>query len=78
MQALSNGEYRSIKHRVVASEKVERFSVAYFHCPSDDAVIESYIKPSIYRSFTFREFRHQTHKDVKQTGDKVGLSRFLA
>ncbi|KAF7833871.1 Gibberellin 2-beta-dioxygenase 8 [Senna tora] len=73
-QALSNGEYRSTKHRVVAAEKIERFSVAYFYCPSDDAMIESYSKPAMYRKFTFKEYRQQTEKDVKQIGDKVGLS----
>ncbi|KAG4390947.1 hypothetical protein AAZX31_05G081400 [Glycine max] len=76
-QAFSNGVYKSIKHRVVASEKVERFSVAFFYCPSEEAVIESHIKPATYRKFTSREYRQQTEKDVKQTGDKVGLSRFL-
>ncbi|XP_054811276.1 gibberellin 2-beta-dioxygenase 8-like isoform X2 [Prosopis cineraria] len=80
-QALSNGVYRSIKHRVVAAERIERFSAAYFFCPSDDTVIQSSEnnnKPAMYRKFTFREYRVQTGKDVKQIGDKVGLSRFLA
>ncbi|KAJ1393181.1 Non-heme dioxygenase N-terminal domain [Sesbania bispinosa] len=63
--------------RVVTAEKVERFSVAYFYIPSADAVIESYVTPPVYRKFTFREYREQTEKDVKETGDKVGLSRFL-
>ncbi|XP_061341814.1 gibberellin 2-beta-dioxygenase 8-like [Gastrolobium bilobum] len=76
-QALSNGIYKSVKHRVVAAEKVERFSVAYFYKPSIDAVIQSYVTPPVYRKFTFREYREQTLKDVKETGDKVGLSRFL-
>ncbi|KAL2331583.1 hypothetical protein Fmac_019164 [Flemingia macrophylla] len=76
-QALSNGVYKSIKHRVAAAEKVERFSMAFFYCPSDEAVIKSQIKPPMYRKFTFRDYRQQTEKDVKQFGDKVGLSRFL-
>ncbi|XP_028765424.1 gibberellin 2-beta-dioxygenase 8-like [Neltuma alba] len=76
-QALSNGAYRSIKHRVVAAKKEERFSAAYFYRPSNDAVIESHGTPRLYRSFTFREYIQQNEKDLKQTGDKVGLSRFL-
>ncbi|KAK7401905.1 hypothetical protein VNO78_13758 [Psophocarpus tetragonolobus] len=76
-QALSNGVYKSIKHRVVATEKVERFSTAFFYCPLEDAVIKSHIKPPLYRKFTLKEYRQQTEKDVKQSGDKVGLSRFL-
>ncbi|CAK7338368.1 unnamed protein product [Dovyalis caffra] len=75
-QAFSNDVYRSIEHRVVAQE-VERFSVAYFYCPSYDAVIESSIKPVRYRKFSFREYRQQIRKDVQATGDKIGLSRFL-
>jgi len=77
VQAWSNGVYKSIKHRVVAAEKAERFSVAFFYCPSEEAVIKSHIKPAIYRKFTFTEYKQQTEKDVKQSGGKVGLSRFL-
>ncbi|XP_054811147.1 gibberellin 2-beta-dioxygenase 8-like [Prosopis cineraria] len=76
-QVLSNGVYRSIRHRVAAAQKVERFSVAYFYNPSHDAVIESHGTPKVYRSFTFREYKQQIEKDVKETGDKVGLFRFL-
>ncbi|KAK4255663.1 hypothetical protein QN277_008636 [Acacia crassicarpa] len=76
-QALSNGVYKSIRHRVVAAQKIERFSVAFFYVPSYDAVIESHGTPKVYRSFTFREYKQQTEKDVKETGDKVGLYRFL-
>jgi len=77
LQALSNGVYTSVRHRVVAAEKVERFSLAYFYCPSIDAVIESYATPPLYRKFTFGEYKEQTMKDLKEGGDKVGLSRFL-
>ncbi|KAL5538963.1 hypothetical protein UlMin_045326 [Ulmus minor] len=77
-QALSNGVYKSIKHRVVGSSEVERFSAAYFYCPSTDAMIESCSQlPALYRQFSFREYQRQNEKDVKDTGDKVGLQRFL-
>ncbi|BBH01925.1 gibberellin 2-oxidase 8 [Prunus dulcis] len=75
--ALSNGIYKSIKHRVVTSQKVERFSVAYFYCPSYDVVIKSCGKPALYRQFTLREYKQQTQIDVQEIGEKVGLSRFL-
>ncbi|XP_058756508.1 gibberellin 2-beta-dioxygenase 8-like [Vicia villosa] len=75
-QALSNNVYKSIKHRVVAAEE-ERFSTAFFYCPFNDAVIQSENKPALYKKFTLREYRQQTLKDVNQTGDKVGLSRFV-
>ncbi|XP_028761742.1 gibberellin 2-beta-dioxygenase 8-like [Neltuma alba] len=78
-QAASNGVYKSIKHKVLAAEKEERYSVAYFFSPSYDTVIESHGggSPSIYRKFSFREYKQQADKDVRELGDKVGLSRFL-
>ncbi|BAT92416.1 hypothetical protein LR48_Vigan05g144500 [Vigna angularis] len=76
-QAWSNGVYKSIKHRVVAAESAERFSMAFFYCPLEEAVIKSHMRPTVYRKFTFKEYKEQTEKDIKQTGGKVGLSRFL-
>ncbi|XP_054816624.1 gibberellin 2-beta-dioxygenase 8-like [Prosopis cineraria] len=77
-QAASNGVYRSIKHRVLAAEKEERYSVAYFYSPSYDTVIESHERAaSLYRKFSFREYKQQADRDVKELGNKLGLSRFL-
>ncbi|XP_068644382.1 gibberellin 2-beta-dioxygenase 8-like [Aristolochia californica] len=76
-QAWSNGAYKSVEHRVMTNSKVERFSVAYFMCPSYDTVIESFQQPSMYRKFSFREFREQVQDDVKTMGCKIGLPRFL-
>nr|XP_011460996.1 PREDICTED: gibberellin 2-beta-dioxygenase 8-like [Fragaria vesca subsp. vesca] len=78
-EALSNGVYKSIKHRVRANEKVERFSVAFFFCPTMDTVIQSCstTEPAVYKSFTFQEYKEQMQKDVHELGDKVGLSRFF-
>lgn len=75
-QAWSNDVYKSVEHRVMAS-KMERYSVAYFLCPSYDSFFGSCSEPSIYRKFTFREYRMQVQDDVKKMGRKVGLSRFL-
>lgn len=77
MQAWSNGVYKSVVHRVVANPKRERFSTAYFLCPSGDAVIQSYKQPSIYKKFSFGEYRQQVKEDVQAFGHKIGLSRFL-
>ncbi|CAK7338365.1 unnamed protein product [Dovyalis caffra] len=76
-QALSNDVYKSIKHRVLAPQQDERFSLAFFYCPTCDTEIESCIKPSMYRKFTFGEFMEQVRKDTQATGSKVGVSRFL-
>ncbi|KAJ9672035.1 hypothetical protein PVL29_025607 [Vitis rotundifolia] len=74
-QAWSNGIYNSVEHLVLNHQKVERFSIAYFFCSLADAVIQSYREPSIYRSFSFREYQKQVQEDAKSTGNKVGLSR---
>ncbi|KAF5478832.1 hypothetical protein F2P56_005362 [Juglans regia] len=76
-QALSNDVFKSIKHKVVSTRDVERFSVAYFYCPFAEAVIQSCTKPALYKQFSFGEYQQQTQKDVQDTGCKVGLSRFL-
>lgn len=77
-QAWSNGVYKSVEHRVMSNPQLERFSVAYFLCPSFDTVIQSHAKPAIYRKFSFGEYKQQVEKDVRLTGHKVGLARFLA
>ncbi|XP_059302781.1 gibberellin 2-beta-dioxygenase 8-like [Lycium ferocissimum] len=76
-QAWSNGVYRSVEHRVVTNKVKERFSTALFLCPSYDTEIFSSVEPSVYRKFTFKEFRQQVQEDVKKFGYKVGLPRFL-
>ncbi|KAF3453522.1 hypothetical protein FNV43_RR03962 [Rhamnella rubrinervis] len=76
-QAMSNCVYRSTKHRVVGNTQTERFSVAYFYCPSNDAIIQSFTKPAVYRNFTFSEYKLQNQTDVQENGDKIGLSKFL-
>ncbi|GFP79080.1 gibberellin 2-beta-dioxygenase 8 [Phtheirospermum japonicum] len=76
-QAWSNNIYKSVEHRVVANPLNERFSTAYFFCPSYDTVIRSGIEPCVYRSFSFGEYRKQVQEDVKIFGHKIGLPRFL-
>jgi gibberellin 2-oxidase len=82
LQAWSNDVYRSVEHRVVAHAARERFSVAFFLCPSYDTVIRPHRRPegnqidSLYRSFTFGEYRSQIREDVRLTGRKIGLPRF--
>nr|XP_029120930.1 gibberellin 2-beta-dioxygenase 8 isoform X2 [Elaeis guineensis] len=76
-QAWSNGVYKSVEHRVLSNPHQERFSVAYFLCPSHDTVIQSHAEPAIYRKFSFGEYRQRVQEDVKETGRKIGLARFL-
>ncbi|XP_071707241.1 gibberellin 2-beta-dioxygenase 8 [Rutidosis leptorrhynchoides] len=76
-QAWSNDVYKSVEHRVVANKHTERFSTAYFFCPSYDTMIQSCVENSVYKRFSFREFRQQVQDDVKKLGYKVGLPRFI-
>ncbi|KAK8594464.1 hypothetical protein V6N13_015386 [Hibiscus sabdariffa] len=76
-QAWSNDCYKSVQHCVVTNPTKERFSAAYFLCPSYETVIESCSKPSVYRRFSFKEYRQQVQEDVQNYGYKVGLLRFL-
>ncbi|XP_020208951.1 gibberellin 2-beta-dioxygenase 8 [Cajanus cajan] len=76
-QAWSNGVYKSVEHRVVTNPKLERFSMAYFFCPSDDTLIESCTEPSLYNKFSFGEYRQQVRDDVHNFGYKIGLPNFL-
>ncbi|CAN6228905.1 unnamed protein product [Urochloa humidicola] len=76
-QAWSNNRYKSVEHKVVANAKAERFSAAYFLCPSYDSPVGNCGEPSPYRSFTFGEYRRKVQEDVKRTGRKIGLPNFL-
>ncbi|KAF0931772.1 hypothetical protein E2562_005754 [Oryza meyeriana var. granulata] len=76
-QAWSNNRYRSVEHRVMTNATTERYSVAYFLCPSYDSPIGTCREPSIYRAFTFGEYRRRVQEDVKKTGKKIGLRNFL-
>ncbi|XP_010066489.2 gibberellin 2-beta-dioxygenase 6 [Eucalyptus grandis] len=76
LQAWSNDVYKSVEHKVITNDQVERYSVAYFLCPSYDSPIGSCTEPSVYRKFTFGEYRKQVREDVKRNGHKVGLPRF--
>ncbi|KAF0891930.1 hypothetical protein E2562_011319 [Oryza meyeriana var. granulata] len=79
MTAISGGLYQSVRHRVLASRpSTERLSCCYFAFPQEDAVIEAPSGiSSVYRPFSYREFREQVQADIKATGSKVGLSRFF-
>ncbi|CAL5020772.1 unnamed protein product [Urochloa decumbens] len=76
-QAWSNNRYKSVEHKVMTNATTERYSVAYFLCPSYDSPIGTCQEPSPYRTFTFGEYRSKVQEDVKKTGKKIGLPNFL-
>lgn len=63
----------------MANADKDRFSTAYFFCPSYDTVIQSGAVETtgVYRSFSFGEYKKQIAEDVKIFGHKIGLPRFL-
>ncbi|CAH2036372.1 unnamed protein product, partial [Thlaspi arvense] len=69
-QALSNGVYQSVRHRVISPANMERLSIAFFVCPYLETEIECLGIPKKYRRFSFREYKEQSERDVKETGDK--------
>lgn len=76
-QAWSNDVYKSVEHRVVTNKHVERFSTAFFFCPSYETMIQSCIQNSVYRRFSFGEFRQHVQDDVNMLGHKIGLPRYI-
>ncbi|PON85458.1 Isopenicillin N synthase [Trema orientale] len=72
MQAISNDEYKSVKHRVKVNRYRERVSICYFVFPGEGSVVRS----SKYKPFTYGDFQKQVQQDVKVLGYKVGLERF--
>lgn len=76
-QAWSNNRYKSVEHKVITNATTERYSLAYFLCPSYDSPIGACEEPSPYRTFTFGEYRRRVQEDVKKTGKKIGLPNFL-
>ncbi|KAK3131466.1 hypothetical protein QOZ80_6AG0506780 [Eleusine coracana subsp. coracana] len=78
-QAISGDAWRSVRHRVAASgADAERLSLCYFGFPREDAVLTCRGgSSSRYRPFSYAQFKEQVQADIKATGSKVGLQRFL-
>lgn len=62
MQALSNGNYKSVWHRAVVNAGMARLSIASFITASDSAVIQApevltgWDEGKKYRDFTYGEY----------------------
>jgi isopenicillin N synthase-like dioxygenase len=69
---MSNDEFKSVEHRVVANGSKERMSLCYFAFPLEDGVIVSLR----YKAFTYKAFSAQVKEDTKAYGFKIGLKHF--
>lgn len=62
LEALSNGEYKSVWHRAVVNSDKPRMSIASFLCPCNDSILEApkeLIKDGsmpVFKSFTYAEY----------------------
>lgn len=83
-QIISNGEYKSVQHRVVANSKKEaRISIVEFFSADDGSgeygpltELLSPEKPPLYRKFTMNEFNENFYKkglDSKSLIQKLSL-----
>ncbi|KAJ1394683.1 Oxoglutarate/iron-dependent dioxygenase [Sesbania bispinosa] len=62
MQILTNGRFKSVRHRVVVSKTRHRFSVGYFYGPPSDVKISPLLidddHPPLYGPITWKEYLH--------------------
>ncbi|XVE79377.1 hypothetical protein DITRI_Ditri14bG0053700 [Diplodiscus trichospermus] len=72
MQAISNDEYLSVKHRVRVNNQKDRISINYFVFPDLDCNIQS----SRYKPFTYKDFHAQAQRDIETLGFKAALESF--
>ncbi|XP_038903719.1 probable 2-oxoglutarate-dependent dioxygenase ANS [Benincasa hispida] len=63
IQVLSNGIYKSVKHRVIVNSNKDRVSLAFFYNPKSDLIIEPAKElvteetPALFPPMTFDEYR---------------------
>ncbi|KAJ0901245.1 putative anthocyanidin synthase [Helianthus annuus] len=72
IQVLTNGNYKSVEHRVIVNPDKERVSLAYFFNPKSDVLIKpatelvTSIKPALYQPMTYGEYRRFIRTDGLQ------------
>jgi isopenicillin N synthase-like dioxygenase len=83
VQVWSNDRYEAPLHRVVASADAERFSAAFFFCPSyaaDYAPLPSTVdaeNPAHYRDINWGNFYSlRTMGDYADHGEEIQISHF--
>lgn len=68
MQVMTNGRFKSVKHRVLADTRKSRISMIYFGAPSLNEKIAPLPKlvekedESLYKEFTWCEYKKSAYK----------------
>ncbi|XP_073007377.1 jasmonate-induced oxygenase 4-like [Typha latifolia] len=63
IQVLTNGNYKSVEHRVIVNSAKERLSLAFFYNPKDDILIEpaqEFVapnKPPLYKKMAYKDYK---------------------
>jgi len=83
IQVWSNDIYRAAVHRVLAMDRVDRYSFPFFFNPSYDAVVQpldatvNHSRPSNYRGISWGEFRRKrADGDYANNGAEVQISDY--
>ncbi|XP_074295013.1 gibberellin 2-beta-dioxygenase 8-like [Silene latifolia] len=72
MQVMSDDKYKSVQHKVELNKQKARLSVCYFVFPEKNTLLHS----SIYKPFTYNDFRDRVQLDLKTIGHKIALQSF--
>ncbi|KOM25033.1 hypothetical protein LR48_Vigan45s003500 [Vigna angularis] len=78
LQVMTNGRFKSVKHRVLADSRLSRLSMIYFGGPSLEEKIAplpslvSKEEESLYRELTWREYKNAAYK-TRLSDDRITL-----
>lgn len=81
IQVWSNGKYKAAMHRVVAMEKVDRYSIPFFLNPSYETIVSPFTnnnEKSAYHSINWGDFRRKrADGDYADVGKEIQISDYL-
>ncbi|KAI8004137.1 Gibberellin 2-beta-dioxygenase 2 [Camellia lanceoleosa] len=82
LQAMTNGRFMSVRHRVITNPYKSRMSMAYFGAPPLHATIAAIpelvtqCRPSLYRPFTWSEYKKSAYS-LRLRESRLNLFRIL-
>lgn len=85
MQVLTNGRFKSVKHRVLANSKKSRLSMIYFGAPPLSekiaplpSLLELEGEDSLYKEFTWFEYKKSAYKSKLADNRLLLFQKFAA